>query len=148
MYVGQPIMYRIAGNFQRCKILQKCLQTLKKKVFVERTHNARTTPLAVDVSVPHANLETRRNSEAKSKSTCLYPRKHAYSQHKDIINLISRYTVCMVEGIIYVCIVYGHVQIHCWVSKPSFCTIHYVECCEFHTVGLNASKTRTRARAG
>ena len=52
------MMYRIAGNFRLYKFSRKCVRTLQKKfsrffIFVERKHDALTTPLP-EMAMPHS----------------------------------------------------------------------------------------------
>ena len=143
----------VAGNFQRCKILQKCLQTLKKKAFI--LWNEHATLLTFNVYVPHANLTKQRSNVymfmANIMTSSIYTlvhfsfaRKLADPKKFAPIENFSLYS--MYGGRNFVCM-------HCvciWTRKNALLVLysHYVEYCEFHTVGLNASKTKRRARAG
>ena len=136
-------------------------ETLEEIFMLLFSCNAHTTPLPVDVPAPHANLATRRNDEAKEQGR-LFVSTYACHMTSSISTLVHFFVFITAKAgwpakiknsttrhvwwkvlCVYAMCIDGHVQIHCWVRKPSFCTIHYKEYCEYFTL-QDSMQTRQR----
>ena len=148
-----------------CISFTECLQRLWKKFSCCYFHVTLIPHPFLLTSLPHMQTwQLEETMKQRSKGACLCWRMHAIWDHQFLPWFIflclllqkqvgpqkskistTRHAWWKVLCVYAMCI-NGRVQIHCWVRKPSFCTIHYKEYCEYFTLQDSMQTRQGRER--